>query len=104
MFVETDFSLLKDENSEITPAYLQEVRLRLKVLQPLVIQSAEQNAEIRRQKYNAKIRILSFKTGGKVLLYNSTVEPHQCAKLQIKFRGPFQIISKLPLFSIYWNN
>jgi hypothetical protein len=46
MLVETDFSLLSDENiKEITPAHLQEVRLRLKVLQTLAIQNGERNAE-----------------------------------------------------------
>jgi Tfp pilus assembly protein FimV len=67
MFVETDFSLLSDENiKEITPAHLQEVRLRLKVLQTLAIQNAEQNAERQRQEYNAKTKIPTDKVGDKI--------------------------------------
>jgi hypothetical protein len=99
MFVETDLSLLSNENiKEITPAHLQEVRLRLKVLHTLAIQNAEQNAERQRQKYNAKTKIPTCKVGDKVLLYNSAVKPHQCAKLLFKCRGPFQIISEFPHF------
>jgi hypothetical protein len=99
MFVETDFSLLSDENiKEITPAHLQEEHLGLKVLQTLAIQHAELNIESQRQKYNAKTKIPTYKICDKVLLYNSAVKPHQCAKLQFKFRRPFQIISELPHF------
>jgi hypothetical protein len=46
MFVETDFSLLSDANiTDIVPSHLDEVRLRLKVLQGLAIQNATENSE-----------------------------------------------------------
>jgi O-acetyl-ADP-ribose deacetylase (regulator of RNase III) len=96
MFVETDFSLLSDENiADIAPSHLNEVRLRLKVLQTLAIQNATQNAERHRLKYNQKAKIPTYKVGDKVLLEISNVKPHQCAKLQFKFRGPFLILQLL---------
>jgi hypothetical protein len=96
MFVETDFTLLSDENiTDISPSHLDEVRLRLKVLQNLAIQNATQNAERHRLKYNETAKIPTYKVGDKVLLQNSNVKPHQCAKLQPKFKGPFSIEATL---------
>jgi hypothetical protein len=92
MFVETDFTLLSDENiTDISPSHLDEVRLRHKALQNSAIQNAMQNAERYRLKYNETAKIPTYKAGDKVLLQNSNVKPHQCAKLQPKFKGPFSI-------------
>jgi hypothetical protein len=93
---ETDFSLLSNENiADIAPLHLNEVRSRLKVLQTLAIQNATQNAERHRLKYNQKAKIPTYKVGDKVLLEISNVKPHQCSKLQFKFRGPFLILQLL---------
>jgi hypothetical protein len=78
MFVETNFSLL------------------LKVLQGLTIQNATENAERHRLKYNQHATIPDYKLGNKVLLRVMAIKPHQCAKLQFKYKGPYLIEQILP--------
>jgi O-acetyl-ADP-ribose deacetylase (regulator of RNase III)/transposase InsO family protein len=97
MFVETDFSLLSDANiADIVPSHLDEVRLRLKVLQGLALQNASENSERHRLKYNQNATIPDYKLGNKVLLRVMATKPHQCAKLQFKYKGPYLIEQILP--------
>jgi hypothetical protein len=78
MFVETDFSLLSDANiADIVPSHLDEVRIRMKVLQGLAIENATENAERHRLKYNQNATIPDYKLGNKVLLRIWATKPHQ---------------------------
>jgi hypothetical protein len=97
MFVETDFSLLSAANiADIVPSHLDEVRLGLKVLQGLAIQNATENAQRHRLKYNQNATIPDYKLGNKVLLRIMATKPHQCAKLQFKYKGLYLIEQILP--------
>jgi hypothetical protein len=97
MFVETDLSLLSEANSaDIVPSHVDEVRLRLKVLHVLAIQNVTENAERHSLKHNQNATIPDYKLGNKVLPRILITKPHQRAKLQFKYTGPYLIEQILP--------
>jgi len=88
-----DISIGASEKLFSSPeAYYAEIGPKLEIMHQIAQQNVSENAERHRNRENKNAKLPELKPGDKVLLYDPTTKKGQCAKLKVRYQGPYLIV------------
>ena len=71
--------------------YANEIRPQLKIIENIAVRNAIDSGDRHRAVHNQSAKLPTFRVGDKVLLYDSTTETGENAKLKVRYKGPYLI-------------
>ena len=96
MTLDIDWGLLTDEQQTVDPQHhALNIAPKLEILRHIAMQNVTDSATRFREKYNQTALPPPFKTGDKVLLADPVTKKGECAKLKMRYSGPFLITEVL---------
>jgi hypothetical protein len=91
-----DNSLLPEKNIVSPQAYSKDIKAKLDILHQIAMENVKENAERYRTLRNESAKQPVFQVGDQVLLHNPITKKGECAKLKIRYIGPYVITDVEP--------
>jgi len=80
-------------------AYAKDIQHKLAVYEQVAMQNVKDSALQHSKAHNTRVTQPTFKTGDKVLLFDSTTSLNESAKLKVRWVGPYLITDVLPNYN-----